>query len=346
MSKRDVYLVGTVPLLRNRIVFKTLAEIFGDKIARVPDGEIGDRGLWILSQYPRLAEAAGIEFGKLPADGFVRRHIYEVPLRAKAGVTEKDIEFGSLGYANYARVSYEMFRTLKKAGEIPSHWRFQVDLPTPMDVMPFFEPSSRPVVEPAYERAMLREVEAIQSFVPHDELSIVWDAVKGVLVWEDPEKTAAYVEPWFDQPKEGSIDRHVRMAEAIATDVELGFHLCYGDQNSVHAFQPKDLGACVDFANAIAHRISRPVDLVHMPVPIDRNDDAYFAPLARLDRSRVRRVYLGLIHFSEGIEGAKRKIAAAEKHLADFGIATECGLGRKPADQIIPILQLHADLAA
>jgi hypothetical protein len=82
-----------------------------------------------------------------------------------------------------------------------------------------------------------------------------------------------------------------------------------------------------------------------MPVPIDRDDGAYFAPLRDLKNANAD-IYLGLLHLADGIEGAKRRIAAAGPHIDTFGIATECGLGRsKTPNTVTAILKLYADVA-
>jgi hypothetical protein len=40
-------------------------------------------------------------------------------------------------------------------------------------------------------------------------------------------------------------------------------------------------------------------------------------------------------------------MATAERHLADFGIATECGFGRRPSHQDIRrLIALHAEAIA
>jgi hypothetical protein len=80
---------------------------------------------------------------------------------------------------------------------------------------------------------------------------------------------------------------------------------------------------------------------MHMPVPRDRDDDAYFAPLAALTRQPATELYLGLLHLTDGIEGAERRMQTAERVVADFGLATECGFGRRPPDTIQPLLELH-----
>jgi hypothetical protein len=66
-----------------------------------------------------------------------------------------------------------------------------------------------------------------------------------------------------------------------------------------------------------------------MPVPRHRDDDAYFAPLRDLDIGEAK-LYLGLVHHTDGVEGARRRLATARKYITGFGIATECGFGRRP----------------
>jgi hypothetical protein len=85
---------------------------------------------------------------------------------------------------------------------------------------------------------------------------------------------------------------------------------------------------------------------MHMPVPRDRSDDAYFAPLKGLRLEPDTELYLGLIHLTDGVEGAKRRIAAAKRVVTDFGVSTECGFGRRPPETIPRLLELHRDVAA
>jgi hypothetical protein len=102
----------------------------------------------------------------------------------------------------------------------------------------------------------------------------------------------------------------------------------------------------VRLANAVAARLGRPLTWLHLPVPLTRDDDGYFAPLGELRLPPETEMYLGLVHSHDGIGGAKRRIAAARPHLAHFGVATECGLGRRPAETIPELLRLHAAIAA
>jgi hypothetical protein len=85
----------------------------------------------------------------------------------------------------------------------------------------------------------------------------------------------------------------------------------------------------------------RRIDWIHLPVPIERDDGAYFAPLAGLPLPEETALVLGLVHHEDGVDGAMRRIAAAATAVPRFGVATECGFGRGPAERTVPLLDLH-----
>jgi hypothetical protein len=98
-------------------------------------------------------------------------------------------------------------------------------------------------------------------------------------------------------------------------------------------------------ANALSRRVRRRVNWLHMPVPRDRHDDDYFAPLSDLSVGDDMEIYLGLVHFTDGVEGTRRRMAAADKVISTYGIATECGFGRRPPETVRPLLDLHRIIA-
>jgi hypothetical protein len=181
------------------------------------------------------------------------------------------------------------------------------------------------------DRGSLRHVVGRRAFVPHQELAITWDVVHAVLTWEDPSNK--YITQFFADPKNDFPRSLVELGAAVSSDVELGYHLCYGSQDHKHALEPRDLSACVTITNAVAAKLDRRIDYVHMPVPRERTDDDFFKPLGQLDCNRLGEVYLGLVHYTDGVEGARRRINAAERYLSEFGVATECGFGRRPSHQ-------------
>ena len=123
-------------------------------------------------------------------------------------------------------------------------------------------------------------------------------------------------------------------------------HLCYGDPGHQHIVDPVDLGTSVEFANNICAASPRMINAVHMPVMRNRTDKAYFKPLKNLDIPNDTKLILGLVHFTDGVEGGKARMATADKFVDDYDIATECGFGRRDPDTILELLQIHRDLCS
>lgn len=76
-----------------------------------------------------------------------------------------------------------------------------------------------------------------------------------------------------------------------------------------------------------------------MPVPKDRDDDAYFEPLSQLlPELGQTELYLGLVH-EHDLEGTQRRIRTAERHVPRFGLSTQCGLGRRGVSDLESVLE-------
>lgn len=336
-ARRPVLLVGSVPLADEEAVFRTASAILGEQIARIPDGETGVRSNWIGWQSAVFARTPTLE--RMPDSG----KDYGVPIRyrLRPGVAADVVAFDNLGYADAALASYRTFARLKEEGTIRPATRFQVCLPTPLaPITAFLAPESRAAVEPAYEARMLAELDAICAGIPHDRLAIQWDtAIEfGILEGVMPTHLA--------DPRRDILDRLVRVGERVPVDVEMGYHLCYGDAGHRHFVQPEDAANLVAVANALSARIRRPINWIHMPVPRERDDAAFFAPLADLALHPETELYLGLVHYTDGVEGARKRIEAARRFAPAFGVATECGLGRRPPETVAPLMEIHRDVAS
>ena len=123
--------------------------------------------------------------------------------------------------------------------------------------------------------------------------------------------------------------------------MQLGFHLCYGDRQHRHFVQPENAGLLVDIATSIVQRIGpqHPMEWIHLPVPKDRSDTAYSDPLKHLDIGNVK-LFLGLVH-SHDESGTEQRLKAAQAvYPRIFGIATECGMGRTPVEDIESIFTI------
>jgi len=118
-----------------------------------------------------------------------------------------------------------------------------------------------------------------------------------------------------------------RLGQTLPGDVDLGYHLCYGSPADQHLVMPKDTAIMAELMAAIFARAGRRIDFVHLPVPKDRTDKAYFAALSGLAVPPATQIYLGLIHHDDEA-GDRARIDAGHSVLKNFGIATECGLAR------------------
>lgn len=331
-----VHLNGSIPLANAEEVFRVTSSILGDRLQRIPDGETGIRTNWIGWQVDVLARNPSLVF--IPANSDVYSSLPHFKLRP--GVTADDLVFDSPGYAGAALASYEVFSQLKQAGVIPQQYRFQVSLPTPMaPIVGFLAEEDRAVVQPAYEKAMFADLDRIASGIPHNELAIQWDVAIEFGLLEGVAFTN------YAHVKTGIIEQLVRLGNQVPEDVELGYHLCYGDAGHKHFVEPEDTSKLVDVANGIAAGLKRSLNWISMPVPRNRSDDAYFAPLKNLQLHPETELYLGLVHLTDGVEGTRRRIEAAQRIVADFGVATECGFGRRPSETIPDLLRIHSAVA-
>ncbi len=339
--------MGSVNYADAETTMRTAAAILGPRLRRIPDGEVGVRFHWIMFQPDVLGEAEGIErvgAERIPFGAGLDAR----PLRIAAGVDAGSIVLPALGYAAAARESYAVFARMRAEDAIDDGVRFQVSLPTPLAVISsFFSGDDRAAIEPVYTAAILRELDEILAAVPHDDLAIQWDVASEMGIIERAAGYGTVMEAWWPgDPFDGLVSRLAALIDAVPTDVEVGVHLCYGDAAEKHFFEPADAGALVRYANAVAAAAVRPVTWLHLPVPIEHDDDAYFAPLDALALAEGTELYLGLVHREDGAEGANRRIAAASAHVSEFGVATECGIGRAPAGSTEGILRTHAEVAA
>ncbi len=192
----------------------------------------------------------------------------------------------------------------------------------------------------ALEAAMEGEVEAVAAAIPAGDLAIQWDVAYEVIACDGGQPPLHYGDPMG-----GSVERLVRQIGWVPPGVEAGVHLCYGDPGHKHVIEPEDLGTCVAMANGICANAGRRVDWIHLPVPRERGDDDYFKPLDGLELRPETELYVGCIHHTDGAAGTRTRLATASKHAQGFGLATECGFGRREPATIPGLLDIHAEVA-
>src|SRR5437762_4819541 len=60
-AAQGVHLVGSIPVANAEEAFRTVAGSLGDWLWRLPDGETGPRGDWIVWQYPLFSSRPEFE---------------------------------------------------------------------------------------------------------------------------------------------------------------------------------------------------------------------------------------------------------------------------------------------
>lgn len=341
---RHIHLVGSVPLRDAHAVFTTVSRALGPHVRRIPDGETGERSDWITWLEPAFADNPALEKSnelfRIHATGTAR-----IRYRLRPNKSVRDVRFDNLFYADVAKASYADFAALKRQGVIPAGCKFQIDLvPAHSVIWLFLQDNLHQPLDPVYNEALKREIDKIAAALPHDQIAIQFDVASAVFARLQRGEPNAY-----GKTREEMLTTFSRiltdLAERVPAGIELMFHFCYGDSNHKHVVEPTDMNDMVDVANRLCADIKRTIELIHMPVPRDRSDDAYFAPLARLRLKPETELCLGLVHYTDGIAGTRKRLATAERHAKGFSIGTECGFGRRDPATIPDLLRIHAEIA-
>lgn len=338
----DSMLVGSANVEDAEELFRLVGGISAGTITRVPDGERGRRRNWLAAQGPFLASVGELDAVDTGANRYGSRGLVGKRFRPRAGIDPSSLRL-DLPYAEDAAESFQTFRALQDAGVLGRAMRMQVSMPTAMATcLALIAPEAQTEMLPVVERALGRQVERIARMLPGDSIAVQWDVAAEFMHME-----LAGAETFSKEAIGAAL---VRLAGLVPAEMQLGYHLCYGDAppepgaKGRHFVEPQDTALLVEIANAIVAGADRRVEWIHMPVPINRADDEYFAPLANLRLPPDTRLYLGLVHEEDGLGGAQRRAAAAARFVSGFGVATECGMQNEPREAHQRILEIQREL--
>jgi hypothetical protein len=336
----DLLLVGSLPAESTDAAFRAGAELFGDMVFALPDGETGPRAAWVGYEREQLTrphrDVIVIEETESPTG--IPRHAYETPVFGlRDGVSE--LRFDSWPRIDDAIASYRRFRELRDDGVIPAGLRFQVGLPFPSSALNAFKADyahDYPVAERGFEELVARELARLTQEIPAADLAIQWDCayetqdIEGVLAWTS----------------EGAWERFAgpvtRLTRLIPEDVLVGYHLCYGTFPEWPMYEARDYGVLVRMANFAVANSGRIVDWLHLAGPryLRSEDRSFFRPLIDLE-PRDARLFLGIVLPIDGVRGLQRRHATASRYLGDFGVAMYCGFGRQPGRDGMETMREH-----
>jgi hypothetical protein len=339
MNQHGLYFVGSMALPNAEEVFRTLGSQVGRWMRWMPDGETGPHN-WIMRFAPVFAAHKDLQ----PTDLMYRRDRSEttnIQYQLKPGVAIEDVRFDDLPTTRIALDSYALFAKLKSEGAIPAHVRFQVTIAGINSIVRrFIVAEQQEAMMGRFEAGLIEQVKQLAEKIPRDQLAIQWDIASAVFQYLEVGKPTRFGKTSEEMAETFAV-MHARLVNAVPEGVDVLLHLCYGDANHRHSIEPNTMQWLVLFTNRLLVHAKRPVQLIHMPVPRNRTDDAYFAPLKDLKLPKETTLALGLVHHTDGVDGTRRRMETADRYVKDYMLATECGLGRRPPETIPELLNIH-----
>jgi hypothetical protein len=334
-----VHFNGSVNLADAETVMREISARIPSGVRRMTDGETGDRNYWIhyqIGKFREMPEFESVPMGRAYETDDDAPEMFQIKLRE--GATVDAIEWPNLGYADEYGSSFAIFDRLQQEGTIPSGVRLQMQYPTPLaSTGATFMPEDLPAIGASYEQALFADVDKALAALPHDRVAVQWDVAMEFGLLEGAMGPAV--------PLAALVPGLARAIDQIPADVPVGMHLCYGDYGHKHFKEPESLQMQVDLVNAVVAAASRSLDFVSFTVPQARDDADYFAPLSSL-QAPATELNLALVpyHPDRQAEGTTAtQIAHIDAVLGgrEWGICTECGMGRAAREDVPALLDLH-----
>jgi hypothetical protein len=182
--------------------------------------------------------------------------------------------------------------------------------------------------------------------VPHEQVAVQWDVAVEFNYLE-----ALWGPPLTPEGFDAITASLARCVDRVPAEVPAGLHLCYGDWGHRHFLEPKSLETQVRVVNAVAATAGRPLSFVSFTVPQYQRAESFFAPLAGLATGPGTELNFGIVpyHPADQAPGTTEDqvrlidaaLAASPGGRRDWGISTECGLGRAPREEMPVLLDLH-----
>lgn len=350
MPPSSVHFNGSVNLADAETVMREISSRIPTGVRRMTDGETGDRGYWILFQIQKFLQMPELESVAVGQAYETSPDAPEMPqLRLAEGASADTIHWPNLGYADAYAGSFETFDRLQSAGAIPAEVRFQMQYPTPLaSTGGTIVPEDLPAVAASYEAALFADLDRALAKLPHDRCAVQWDVAVEFGLLEGA------MGPDSAMPIDEVTPGLVRCVDRVPDDVPVGLHLCYGDYGHQHFKQPESIQMQVDLVNAVASAAQRPVNWVSFTVPQARSDPGYFAPLSGLAAGPETELYFALVPYhpeqqADGTPAAQAQhidaaLAKSSGGQREWGICTECGMGRVAVEDVPKLLDLHRQI--
>jgi hypothetical protein len=350
MPPSSVHFNGSVNLPDAGTVMREISSRIPNGVRRMTDGETGERGYWILFQIQKFLQMPEFESVTVTQAYETASDAPAMPqLKLAEGASAETINWPDLGYAHEYAKSFEIFDRLQTSGTIPAGVRFQMQYPTPLASMAgTIVPDDLPAVAASYEAALFADLERVLARLPHDRCAVQWDVAVEFGLLEGA------MGPGSAMPMDQVTPALARCVDQVPADVPVGMNLCYGDYGHQHFKQPESVQMQVDVVNSVVSAARRPLNWASFTVPQARNDISYFAPLRGLASGPETELYFALVPYhpddqAEGTTAAQIQqvdsaLAESSGGRREWGICTECGMGRVAADDVPRLLDLHREI--
>ncbi len=300
-------------------------------LARMSDGETGDRHLWVTPALDSFRANPDVE---IVHDGNWSDYDDVALWRVKNGVT-MDPDNIRLHYTLSFQRSFPAFKHLRERFD-RGDLRFQVGIPAPIDLALYaFGDAvfSDPSILNACMQATAREINNIFAIGGDEVVFQIETVVALVGVAQAPPDQQAGVAKQMADGINGLV--------ALAPDgSHFGLHLCLGDFHHKAYGNMRDVGPMVLLANAIVEGWpeGRTLDYLHAPFaaaaepPI--SDEAFYVPLEQLRLPEQVRFIAGFLHEKLDLAAHQQMLARIEGLVGrEVDIAAACGLGRRDTNE-------------
>ncbi len=302
-------------------MFTAVSRELGPYLKCIPDGETGERLDWITWLEPVFAEHPAFE----PSDEVFQLHggvqaASALPAQARRRRSRASSSDNLFYGGDIAIRSLRRLRRAEAARMFPRRAGFQIDLvPAHSVIWLYVQEDLQRAVDTLFNDAVLREIDKIAAAIAarsnRQSSSILRRRSFARLERAQRSPYGATKE----EMQETFTQIVLRLANRVPADIDLLFHFCYGDAGHKHVVEPTDMGDMVEFANRLSRQVY-PADPSHpyAGAAQPHADDAYFAPLDRLKLKPDTELCLGLVHYTDGVDGTVRWLDAAKKHRAAF----------------------------
>jgi hypothetical protein len=328
MVERSIHFVGSMPGTDAAEVMRDGLRRSGRAALCMPDGEIGERGSWIMPVIEGFRTHPGFE---LRRDGDWSCYEKAPVFRLRRGyrLVAGDLR---IGQAEQFEASYPIFRQVRDELGY-TDVAFQVGLAGDLDFSLFtFGPGGAFTHRRPFAEALVREIERMHAVAGSDVIFQLELPAELVLVTKAP----AVLRPAIAGLLAAGV---AKLAAAAPRGARFGVHLCVGDLRHKALGRLRDARPVTLLANAIAAAwpAGRSLEYVHVPLAAGDApaplDGAFYAPLAGLRLPAATRFAAGFVHEERSLDELRSTLCLVEESYGGaVDVASACGFGRQNAD--------------